>query len=146
MKINRNWLADTLALMSFTIVTGMFVEIVVVGMTLQQSLFSRLFCQPVNILTGRMYGAYRDWIINLFCRSKQTFLRESFGDVTAFLTFQLPMYIVILIVIGIEQQAIVTASISQTASLLILGAPYGQWLKLVRRKLATDVLVPVSIS
>ena len=140
MKINRSWLADTLALMSFTIVTGMFIEVVIVGMTLQQSILSRMMSQPINILTGRIYGMYRDSIISRFCKTKSNYLRESAGDITAYLTFQLPLYILILVAVGLDQSAILTASLSQVVALLILGAPYGQWLKLVRKKLMPEVI------
>jgi len=132
MKINRLWLADTLALISFTIVTGMFIEIALVGMTVQQSIQSRLLCQPINILTGRLYGIYRDKII------MQTSLRMASkwanvaGDIVAYITFQLPLYIAILLVIGVDFEHIIKATLTQTSALLVLGAPYGYWLSKVR--------------
>lgn len=132
-KINRSWLADTLALISFTVVTGMFIEVVLVGMTIQQSLFSRLMCQPVNILTGRMYGIYRDHLIAKVCGGNRTYIKESLGDMLAYLTFQLPLYVLILLAAKVDSQTIIAASVSQTLALLALGAPFGQWLKLTRR-------------
>ena len=133
MKINRLWLADTLALMSFTIVTGMFIEVAIVGLTLQQSIMSRVLCQPVNILTGRMYGIYRDKIIARLSRSKSNKGRQVAGDIIANITFQLPLYIVILLSLGMDIPSIAKAAMIQTLALLVLGAPYGYWLTIIRK-------------
>lgn len=132
-NLNRVWLADTLALMSFTIVTGMFIEVVVAGMTLQQSLISRLLCQPVNILTGRLYGRYRDRVIRALPCQGPRWLNSALGDVLAYISFQLPLYVLILLGIGMNMSEIVTAAVSQTLSLGVLGAPYGVWLTQTRR-------------
>ncbi|WP_051303107.1 L-alanine exporter AlaE [Psychromonas aquimarina] len=133
MKINSLWLADTLALMSFTIITGIFIEVLIVGMTIQQSLLSRLLCQPVNIVTGRMYGIYRDKIIGKLNSAKLHKRYKVLGDITAYITFQLPLYILILFIIGMDIQNITKAAMAQTLALLVLGAPYGYWLTAVRK-------------
>ena len=138
MKINRHWLADTIALITFTVVTGMFIEIAIVGMTLKQSLLSRLMCQPLNITLGRAYGIYRDFVITRVCGAQRTSVKEIAGDILAYLSFQLPLYIGILLFLGMGVKEIITASISQTVALVILGAPYGQWLGFVRKKLITE--------
>ena len=143
MKINQNWLADTVALISFTVVTGMFIEMAIVGMTLRQSLISRLMCQPINISLGRAYGLYRDYIIHRFNPCGNSRLKEVAGDIVAYLTFQLPPYILILMIVGMDWSSIATASVSQTIALVILGGPYGQWLSLVRRKMAGQA-IPVT--
>lgn len=140
MKISRNWLADTTALITFTVVTGMFIEIAIVGMTLKQSIISRLLCQPLNLTLGRIYGIYRDFIIAKVCGNKKTRLKETIGDIFSYLTFQLPPYIGILLIIGMDLDAIITASISQTVALVILGAPYGQWLGFVRKKMLSQII------
>ena len=147
MKINRLWLADTLALMSFTIVTGMFIEVAIVGMTLQQSVMSRVLCQPVNILTGRMYGIYRDKIIAKIARNKPSKVIQVVGDIIAYITFQLPLYIIILLSIGMDVPSIVKAAMTQTLALLVLGAPYGYWLTTVRKHLHAipEPVLPVNV-
>lgn len=133
MKISRIWLADTLALMSFTIVTGMFIEVVIVQMTIQQSLMSRLLCQPINILTGRLYGRYRDSVLRAIPFHGPGWLISAVGDVLAYISFQLPLYIAILLIIGMDLPSIATAATTQTLALFVLGAPYGVWLTKVRR-------------
>ncbi|MCW7554852.1 L-alanine exporter AlaE [Endozoicomonas gorgoniicola] len=134
MTLSRQWLADTLALISFTVVTGMFIEIAIVGMAVKQSIISRLMCQPLNISLGRLYGIYRDFIIRKLCGNNHSAIKEALGDIIAYLTFQLPPYIGILVVVGMDFNGIITASISQTAALVILGGPYGRWLSFVRSK------------
>ena len=59
MSIKRETLADTFALISFGLVIGMLVEILVAGLTIEQSLQSRLMSIPVNMLIARPYGIYR---------------------------------------------------------------------------------------
>lgn len=145
MKLSRHWLADTLALISFTVVTGMFIEIAIVGMTLKQSVISRLMCQPLNIGLGRIYGIYRDFIIKKICGNKPSRIRETLGDIISYLTFQLPPYIGILILVGMDMDGILTASVSQTLALVVLGAPYGRWLSFVRSKFLPEAtLVPAT--
>ena len=141
MKMNHSWIADTLALVTFTVVTGMFIEIVIVGMTLHQSVISRLMCQPLNISLGRVYGLYRDRIISRVCGERKTILKETVGDILAYLSFQLPLYIGILIAVGMDMQGIIKAAISQTVALVILGAPYGHWLGFVRSMVLKKSLV-----
>ncbi|MGI9280596.1 MAG: L-alanine exporter AlaE [Endozoicomonas sp.] len=135
MKINRSWLADTCALISFTFVTGLFIEVAIAGFTLQQSLVSRLLCQPVNLLTARGYGCYRDKVVAWLSGSKPHWMKLMPGDILAYLSFQLPLYIVILLIAGTGWEAIIKASISQTLALVVLGAPYGFWLKYCRKTL-----------
>ncbi|MCL6270824.1 L-alanine exporter AlaE [Sansalvadorimonas sp. 2012CJ34-2] len=142
MKLNRSWIADTVALISFTVVTGMFIEIAIVGMTLRQSIISRLMCQPLNISLGRVYGLYRDKIINKICGEKRTFLKETLGDILSYLSFQLPLYIGILIAVGMDMQGIIKASVTQTLALVILGAPYGRWLGFVRSMILNKNMTP----
>ncbi|WBA80722.1 L-alanine exporter AlaE [Endozoicomonas sp. GU-1] len=62
-------------------------------MTLKQSLLSRLMCQHLNITLGRTYGIYRDFVITRVCGIQRSSLREIAGDILAYLSFQLPLYI-----------------------------------------------------
>lgn len=58
----RRFMADTTAMISFSFVVGMFIEIVISGLTFGQSLQSRITGIVVNLLTGGLYGKFRDWI------------------------------------------------------------------------------------
>ncbi|WP_235013395.1 L-alanine exporter AlaE, partial [Colwellia marinimaniae] len=86
----------------------------------------------MNILTGRMYGFYRDKIIARLSRSKSNKGRQVVGDIIDNITFQLPLYIVILLSVGMDIPSIAKAAMIQTLALLVLGAPYGYWLTIIR--------------
>lgn len=64
----RRFLADTTAMVVFSTVAGMFTEIVVAGLSVQQSLYARLTALPIILITARPYGRYRDWMPLLSCR------------------------------------------------------------------------------
>lgn len=137
LKISRSFVADTLALLSFTFVTGMMVEVGIAGFTLIQSLISRLLCIPVNLGTARPYGLYRDAVVSAVDRLiPWPAWRGLCADVLAYISFQLPLYVVILLYAGSSWAEIVTAGISQLAALLVLGRPYGLWLEYCRNRLA----------
>ncbi|WP_263081460.1 L-alanine exporter AlaE [Endozoicomonas sp. Mp262] len=135
MKISRSFIADTLALMTFTFVTGMMVEVGIAGFTLIQSLISRMLCIPVNLGTARPYGMYRDFITRLVSRwVPGQALQGVCSDIVAYISFQLPLYVVILLVAGSSWSDIGTASVSQLAALFVLGRPYGLWLEFCRSR------------
>ena len=138
MKISRRFIADTLALMTFTFVTGMIVEIGIAGFTLIQSLISRLLCIPVNLGTARPYGMYRDAVIRVVGRWAPASIQGICSDVAAYISFQLPLYILILLCAGSSWSDIAAASVSQLAALFILGRPYGIWLEFCRKRIAAS--------
>ncbi len=137
MKISRSFIADTLALMTFTFVTGMIVEVGIARFTLIQSLVSRILCIPVNLGTARPYGMYRDVVIKVVSRWMPLSLKGICADVVAYISFQLPLYVVILLCAGSSWSDIATASVSQLVALFILGRPYGIWLEFCRKRIVT---------
>ncbi|MFH1192562.1 MAG: L-alanine exporter AlaE [bacterium] len=62
----RRFFADTFAMIAFSTVVGMVIEIFISGMTLGQSVQARLTAIPANLLTARLYGMFRDWMFRLF--------------------------------------------------------------------------------
>lgn len=62
---HKTLIADTIAMIVFPFVTSMFLEIVVSGLTFSQSLTSRLLSIPLNLVTGRPYGMFRDWFFRV---------------------------------------------------------------------------------
>lgn len=129
----RRMIADTVAMIAFSLIVGFFVEIVISGMTLAQSLQSRLTSIPANLITARPYGIYRDWVLKQFRASKEYPIRTFVGDTIAFLTFQIPLYAVILLISGASPGQIVTACGTVVVISAISGRPYGYFLDLVRR-------------
>lgn len=65
----RSAAADTFALVVYCFIAGMAIEILVSGMSFQQSLSSRLLSIPVNILIAWPYGRYRDLFIRIARRA-----------------------------------------------------------------------------
>jgi len=133
MNNSTNMMADTFALVTFTFLAGMFIEVVLSGLTFGQSLQSRLVSIPLNMIVARPYGIYRDWMfIKLRADKKGTRLRM-LADMIAFVSFMVPQYIAVLCWVGAEFQQIITACIIVTAMSLVIGRPYGLYMDLCRK-------------
>jgi exosortase/archaeosortase len=128
-----NLLSDTIALVSFAFVTGVFVEIVISGLTFEQSLQSRLMAIPLNAIVARPYGIYRDRLLMLLKTIKMGISIQIITDILAFMTFMVPQYIAVLCLIGANSQQIVIACITVTTMSLFIGRPYGLYLDFCRK-------------
>ena len=128
----RRYLADTFALFVFSMLAGMFTEIVVAGLTVEQSLYARLTALPVILITGRPYGLYRDWMWRVW-RANEGVTRRLLADTAALISFQLPVYWVILAFVGATLWQIAAASVTATVILAVSGRPYGALLDVSRR-------------
>ena len=126
----RLFLADTLAMVVFSFTTGMVIELLIAGMTLAQSLTSRIVAIPVNLVTARPYGLYRDFLFKRI-RSKNRILKGGI-DILIFTSFQIPVYIFVLLFAGANAEQIVKACSSVVVFFLILGRPYGLCLDFCR--------------
>ncbi|MGI9280606.1 MAG: L-alanine exporter AlaE [Endozoicomonas sp.] len=132
MSIKRETLADTFALISFGLVVGMLVEILVAGLTIEQSLQSRLMSIPVNMLIARPYGIYRDWMM---CYSRLFGSRRvgnTVLDIFAFISFQIPVYAALIAITGATMEQVITASLGQIGALMLMARPYGVYMQLCR--------------
>lgn len=65
----RSAVADTVAMVIYYFITGMLIEILLSGMSFQQSLSSRLVSIPVNIVIAWPYGLYCTAIVSCVCLS-----------------------------------------------------------------------------
>ena len=128
-----SFLADTLALVSFFTLTGIINERFIAGMDWGEVLASRLIGAPLMVLTARPYGMWRDWLLEQ--RNQPTGLVLLFWDTVALLSFQVPIYVVIIVVGGAEGAEIWRGALGAAAIMLLLGRPYGIWLDFVRRSL-----------
>jgi len=128
----RKLIADTLALLIFSTAAGMFVEILASGMSLASSLQARITAIPIILVTGRPYGVYRDWLMRVARVHSGSFTRQTFTDILAFVTFQVPVYAAILLTAGATLQQIITACVSAVVILVISGRPYGLFLEFCR--------------
>ena len=97
---------------------------------------TRLVMIPMMILTGRPYGAWRDWF---FATTKPTVSwSKSLIDGVAFLTFQLPIYRLTLWIVGADVTEIGTLLASTALLMLIISRPFGLFLQAMRRLAGVD--------
>lgn len=129
----RNAAADMFAMVVFCFVTGMVVEVLISGISLEKSLASRTLAIPVNILIALPYGIFRDWIIKKGTQISSTSFMKTTADLFAFVSFQSPVYIAILMAVGANHDQIVAAVTSSIAMFSVLGVLYGYFLDLCRR-------------
>ena len=128
---NRDMLADTFAMITWGIVVGMSVELLA-GLSFEQSLQSRLFSIPVNLLTARAYGLYRDWLIRRGQVIGTGFFQLALLDVLAFISFQIPLYATMVFFTGASVDQVIAACTGQVGAMIIMGRPYGIYLQLCR--------------
>lgn len=131
MTIKKDMLADTFALITFSLVAGMVIEIWIAGLSLEQSLVSRLLSIPVNLLIARPYGLYRDWVM-----SRAPFAGGPLGntvlDIIAYVSFQLPVYALLVASAGASAEQLILACAMQVGGFVFLARPYGLYLQLCR--------------
>ena len=125
---NRDMLADTFAMITWGIVVGMSVELLA-GLSFEQSLQSRLFSIPVNLLTARAYGLYRDGLIRRGHFIGTGFCQMALLDVLAFISFQIPLYSTMVFFTGASAEQVIAAATGQVGAMIIMGRPYGIYLQ-----------------
>ena len=130
--MKRSYLADTSALFVWSTLAGMFTEIVIAGLTVEQSLYARLTALPVILITARPYGVYRDWIWRAW-RGDEGAARRLIVDTAAIISFQLPLYWMILAFVGATLWQIAAASVAAIVILAVSGRPYGVLFDTFRR-------------
>ncbi|SLM64619.1 MULTISPECIES: L-alanine exporter AlaE [Dickeya] len=130
----RGIIADTFAMVVYCFLTGMAIEILLSGMTFEQSLSSRLLSIPVNIVIAWPYGVYRDRIVAITLRFKMHGQRgKNMADLFAYVSFQSPVYAAILLIIGAEPAQIIKAVASNALISMFMGVAYGYFLEYCRR-------------
>ena len=134
--MNRSWkmlVADTLAMILFSTVMCMSIEVFVAGMTITQSLIARAAAVPTNLLTGRPYGCYRDILFSRFNLDGNSFLQNALGDTVAFVSFQLPLYAFVLLMAHASLHQIIISGGMMTLVFAVAGRPYGVFMGYCRR-------------
>ena len=129
----RHAVADTFAMVVYCSVVNMLIEIFLSGMTFEQSLSSRLVAIPVNIMIAWPYGTYRDAVMRLARRISPAGWVKNLADVLAYVTFQSPVYVVILLTVGADWHQIAAAVSSNIVVSMLMGAVYGYFLDYCRR-------------
>jgi L-alanine exporter len=124
----RRYLADTFAMVVFSTVCGAFIEIVIAGLSLDQSMKIRLSAIPIILFAGRPYGVYRDWLFKLAGGDNSGGLKSAIIDTFANFTFQIVLYLALLFLNGVTPMQALKASLATILFLLISGRPYGIFL------------------
>ncbi|EBA0988124.1 L-alanine exporter AlaE [Salmonella enterica] len=129
----RHAVADTFAMVVYCSVVNMLIEIFLSGMSVEQSLSSRLVAIPVNILIAWPYGVYRDLIMRVARKASPAGWAKNLADVLAYVMFQSPVYIIILLTVGADWHQIMAAVSSNIVVSMLMGAVYGYFLDYCRR-------------
>ena len=116
--------------------TGMVIEIGIAGMSWSQSFFSRNASIPLNIISARPFGLFRNVLVRRFAPG-QSRLGKAIADLVAFTAFQIPIYALVLSLSGASGTQIIKAISSVIVLFLFMGPPYGLWLDLCRRRTAS---------
>jgi len=128
----KAFLVDTIATICFFTVVVALVELLVVGLEPKQVLIARLFMVPVMAVTGRPYGLWRDWVFARLRPSRR--VTKAFVDIGSFVSFQLPVYLVSLAVVGATAAEMLIAAGIATLGMSILSRPFGLFLEFFRKK------------
>lgn len=129
----RQAAADMFAMVVFSFIAGMAIEIFVSGMSFQQSLASRTLSIPVNIIIAIPYGLFRDWVLRKSQHISMSRWMKKLADMFAYVTFQSPVYALILLVVGATSNQILTAVISNAVVAGGMGVVYGVFLDACRK-------------
>lgn len=129
----RHAVADTFAMVVYCSVVNMLIEIFLSGMTFEQSLSSRLVAIPVNIIIAWPYGLYRDAVMRFARRISPAGWMKNLADVLAYVTFQSPVYVAILLTVDADWHQIAAAVSSNIVVSMLMGAVYGYFLDYCRR-------------
>lgn len=135
----KKFFADTFAMVLFSLAIGTFVELVITGLTLEQTFKIRATAIPVSLLIGRPYGFYRDWIFKKIWARHKTAVQSFLLDTFANLTFQIPLYILILLLNGATLVQVFTAASSILIIVSISGRPYGIFLNFCRKLFGVSI-------
>ena len=126
----RLTIIDTLTTIVFFTTLAALTELYIGGMEPSEVLKTRVIMVPIMLLTGRPYGAWRDWF---FATTKPTISwSKTLIDGLAFLTFQLPVYALTLWIAGAAWGEILTLLASTAVIMLIISRPFGLVLEAVR--------------
>ena len=125
------FIVDTLASVLFFTAVATFSELVIAGMEPMQVLLARTIMVPVMVLTGRPYGIWRDRVF-MFLRPGKRGSRIA-TDITAFITFQMPIYVATLLVAGAGREEVLAAVSSAIVLMIATSRPFGLFLDLARR-------------
>ena len=86
----------------------------------------------MNLLIARPYGIYRDWVVDWNVPGKNNFLGSTVLDIIAFISFQIPVYAVLVGTTGAGIDQVMTACVGQIGAMVVMGRPFGLWMQVCR--------------
>lgn len=121
----------------------MVIEILIAGMTVMQSLYSRGVNTPIVMLTARPYGMFRDWMLkktNVHVDEKGKpvkgqKVRYILTNQLAYAVFFCPQYALVLWLEGATWPQIWKAAGTVALTSPILGALFGYWMDFMRARI-----------
>ncbi|WP_160152173.1 L-alanine exporter AlaE [Microbulbifer sp. ALW1] len=125
------WLLDVFAMNSFSWAIAIPIELLLAGMSWSEHLKVRLLAVVFNTLIARPFSIYRNWVVARFGRGSG--LHNYAVDTFVFLSFQLPLYTLNMILGGASAIEIATACGTFVLIAGALGRPYGLYLDCLRR-------------
>jgi hypothetical protein len=126
----RRFIVDTIAIIIFLTLIAALTELFVAGMTPSEALKTCLIMIPMMVITGPPYGVWRDWFFN---KTKPTVSwNKALIDGLAFLSFQLLIYALTLVIAGADQNEVIIIVTSTSFLMFIVSRPFGVYLGAVR--------------
>lgn len=130
-KIYRT-VADISAMIIFSTALCMAIELLAAGLTFLQSLMARIAAIPVNLITGRPYGWFRDCLFDRLKIDRSKGWQPVLGDTLAFVVFQAPLYVIVLLAAGATWRQIFISAATMSVIFSLVGRPYGIFLDFCR--------------
>lgn len=92
----KAFIADTLTMIVYSTPIAMCNEMTIMDMSFYESFSARTGALPVNFLTSRPYGKYRNFLFEKFeITEKSNPIKKALTEVFAFGSFQAPLYALI---------------------------------------------------
>ena len=129
----RRIIVDSVAAVAFFTLLAGLVEYFVAGLSLDQVLLTRIAALPAILFTGRLYGIWRDFIFDRTGAEHRGPTLRLAADTAAFISFQLPVYGLILILAGASWGQIAAAIGTASVAMILISRPYGLFLDFCRR-------------
>ncbi|WP_428819933.1 L-alanine exporter AlaE [Microbulbifer sp. MCCC 1A16149] len=127
----EEWLLDVFAMNSFSWAIAIPIELLLAGMSWREHIKVRLLAVLFNTVIARPFSVYRNWVVTRFGRGGG--LHNYAVDTFVFLSFQLPLYTLNMMLGGASMPEIVTACLTFVLIAGALGRPYGMYLDCLRR-------------
>ena len=125
----HRFIVDTLATIIFFTLIAALTELFITSMEPSEVLMTHLIMIPMMVITGRPYGIWRD---GFFKKTKPTASwNKVLIDGLAFLSFQLPIYALTLVIAGADQNEVIILLTSTSFLMFIVSRPFGVYLEAV---------------